>query len=248
MALIQSHGWVEVDSSEGSWVLDQILPILEQFHLLGMFVLLLACGFGLPMPEDIILISGGILAQRENASLWPSFLVAYVGVIMGDSIMYFLGYRYGHRLLDTRFGRMMLPPARRVKVEKVFQKYGRWTVLGGRFAAGIRAGVFLTAGTMRVPYRIFFICDTIAALASVPLFILLGYKFSQNIDRLFELLEQGKVYVGIALALALLGYLIYRRVRKTAPPAHEAQATLPASEAAAAEVAPNKAATPIVRP
>lgn len=181
-------------------------------------MLLLACGFGFPMPEDVILISGGILAQREGGSLLPSIAVAYVGVIVGDSIMYFLGRHFGHRLLDTRFGRFILPPARRTKVEAVFAKYGRWTVLGGRFAAGIRAAVFLTAGTMKVPYRVFFICDTIAALASVPLFIYLGFVFSQNLDALFALIQRGKLYLLIAGGALAVGYLLYRRFRRSAPP------------------------------
>lgn len=199
---------------EDSRAVETILPILQEYHLLGMFLMLLACGFGFPLPEDVVLIAGGFLAQQEKGALWPSIVVAYFGVLMGDSVMYFIGRKVGTRLLDSKRLHFFFPPKRRAKVEKVFQKWGAYAVLIGRFAAGVRAAVFLTAGAMKVPYRLFFVCDTIAAMASVPLFLWVGYKFSEHLDEVFGFLKQAKLYLLAVGAVALLIYVIYRLIKK----------------------------------
>ncbi len=194
--------------------MNHVLPILEHYHLLGMFCMLLACGFGFPLPEDVILISGGFLAQRDHSPLWPAFVVAYFGVIMGDSVMYWIGHHLGHRLLTSRYLRFIFPPERRERVQVIFQKWGSLAVLGGRFAAGFRAAIFLTAGAMRLPYKIFFICDTLAAIASVPLWILIGYKSSEHIGGVLEFIGEAKFYFIGGTAIVILLYVLYRFLKR----------------------------------
>jgi membrane protein DedA with SNARE-associated domain len=189
---------------------ETILPFLREWHLLGMFGALLACGFGFPMPEDIILIAGGILAQQEGGPLWPSFLVAYAGVIIGDGIMFTIGRTIGPRVLAHPFVMRIFTPARRGRVEHIFARWGAYAVFMGRFAAGVRAWVFLTAGAMKVRTPMFIVFDSLAAFMSVPLFIWVGYKFGENIDAI----KRAKIIVGIivgAAFLAYLGYTLWRR-------------------------------------
>ena len=51
--------------------------------LIVVFLILLACGFGLPMPEDIILITSGILASHGVVQLHQAQLVCFAGVLIG---------------------------------------------------------------------------------------------------------------------------------------------------------------------
>lgn len=192
--------------------METILPLLQEYHLLGMFAALLACGFGFPMPEDVILIAGGILASQEGASLWPSFFVAYAGVIIGDGVMFVIGRQLGTRLLDHPRLARLFTPARRARVEGIFTRWGAYAVFFGRFAAGVRAMVFLTAGAMRVRYLQFFVFDSLAAVLSVPLFIYVGFKFGENL----EAIKRAKVTVAVVVAVlvALYGiYALYKRRR-----------------------------------
>lgn len=195
--------------------METVLPILQKYHLLGMFVMLLACGFGFPLPEDVVLIAGGFLASEQpQGSILQSVIVAYCGVIIGDSIMYYIGYRLGHRVLTWPRLRFLFPPERRARVERAFQKWGAYAVFFGRFAAGIRAAVFLTAGSMRIPYRTFFVFDSLAAMLSVPLFIWLGFEFAAHREQLFSVIATIKIYLLIALVLALVTYLFYRAIKR----------------------------------
>jgi membrane protein DedA with SNARE-associated domain len=49
------------------------------------FAILLAAGFGLPLPEDIPLVMGGVLVHRGQADLATMIVVGYLGIIVGDS-------------------------------------------------------------------------------------------------------------------------------------------------------------------
>ena len=75
----------------------------------GVFVLLVACGLGVPMPEDIALIGGGILAgigpPRGVGSVYAMMLVGLAGILVGDSIIFKAGKDHGDTLLDTRLGK-----------------------------------------------------------------------------------------------------------------------------------------------
>jgi hypothetical protein len=74
---------------EASTVARQLLEFLQGFDgltaygvILGM---LLACGLGVPMPEDITLLGAGILAGVESISLPGAIIVGFFGVLAGDA-------------------------------------------------------------------------------------------------------------------------------------------------------------------
>ncbi len=60
--------------------------------------ILFACGLGVPIPEDITLIAAGILASAGSISLPGAYIVGYVGVMVGDTLLFFTGRKYGHKV------------------------------------------------------------------------------------------------------------------------------------------------------
>ena len=86
-----------------------------------------------------------------------------------------------HRL----FGRFFTAN-RLARAQRFFDKWGAGAILLGRFVMGLRAAIFLTAGTLRMGFWRFFFWDSIAALISVPLWILLGYKASENWEEIHK--------------------------------------------------------------
>ncbi|MCG3172329.1 MAG: hypothetical protein GMKNLPBB_00479 [Myxococcota bacterium] len=193
---------------------------IEQFQLIGIFLTLLACGLGLPMPEDIVLFYGGYHVWKGSITLVNTIVVAMVGVLAGDSIIFFFGGRVGKRLRAsgggegvasiTRqqagfFGRF-LTPERMNKIWNWFGKYGNKVVFFGRFAAGMRAPLFFSAGLSGMSYARFIFYDGMAALISVPALIYLSYYFGEHIDRARELLLTSKKWAAGAIALFLLIY------------------------------------------
>jgi membrane protein DedA with SNARE-associated domain len=62
------------------------------------FFVLLACGLGIPLPEDVALILGGFLVYEEKAQLVPMMVTGYLGIIIGDSMIFYFGRRLGTKV------------------------------------------------------------------------------------------------------------------------------------------------------
>lgn len=80
--------------------------------------ILLACGLGVPVPEDIILIAAGILAGLENISLTGALIAGFCGVLAGDIILFFLGRKFGKRVLSSLSSKKSLPKSASEKLNK----------------------------------------------------------------------------------------------------------------------------------
>lgn len=186
---------------------------------LAVFGVLLACGLGVPLPEDISLVAGGYtvyLSQHHgltSPALIPMILVGLVGVLSGDVFLFSIGRSMGPRITHIWPFRRLAPPKRMETVYRFFARYGVWTAFFARFAAGLRAPTFLLAGTARMRFRTFLIADGMAALISVPLLVWLAFHFGAEIDRVKQWLVQTKYVAGVLIA-AFVVYLLFRAVRR----------------------------------
>ena len=191
------------------------------------FVILLAAGFGLPLPEDIPLVMGGVLAYRGQANLVLMIFVGYFGIIIGDSIMFLLGRRFGTNVgakPGTGFFSRIVTPASRARVEGLFKKHGEKIVMVARFLPGIRTVTYFTAGSVGMSYLRFMVYDSIAALASAPIFVLLGYYFGENIESLLSRVASGERNVMIGIVAIVVLALLFNRWRTARDKRLEAEA------------------------
>ena len=140
---------------------------------MGVLFILITCGLGVPLPEDIPLITGGWLIGRDG-SLALMIFTGLAGILIGDSIIFRAGQAYGERLLDTRVGRHI--PAARVKsTVRAFERHGVKFIMAARFVPGLRAVTYFVAGTTGVPYWKFICFDGLAACVSAPAWVCLGW-------------------------------------------------------------------------
>ena len=143
-----------------------------------MLFILVCCGLGLPLPEDVALITGGILAgygpPRGVGSVWGMVAIGLVGILLGDSVIFRAGQTYGEKLLETRLGRH-IPGERVQRTIHLFEKHGAKFIMVARFLPGVRAVTYFVAGTSGVPFWKFLFYDGIAACASAPAWVFLGY-------------------------------------------------------------------------
>jgi membrane protein DedA with SNARE-associated domain len=136
----------------------------------------------------------------------------FVGILVGDSLIYLAGRRVG-RSVRTGHGWLarVVTPARRIQVEGLFARHGEKIVIAARFMPGVRAVTYFTAGSAGMPYPRFICFDGLAALASAPLFVLLGYRFGRHLQQVIELMKK---YQLIALGVLLTSILVWAAVRR----------------------------------
>lgn len=81
-------------------------------------------------------------------------LAGWVGAIIGDSVSYSIGKRFGPRLVETRLGRRV-GEANWQRAHRYVNDKGGRAVFGGRFIGILRALIPAVAGWARMPYRTF---------------------------------------------------------------------------------------------
>jgi membrane protein DedA with SNARE-associated domain len=195
-------------------VFQFLMPIFTEYGYIAVFVMLLICGFGVPIPEDVTLVTGGVIAGLGHADVNTMFAVGMAGVLIGDGLMFILGRLYGQRIAQMPGFRKILTPERFASAQDAFQKYGKWVMFVARFLPGLRTPVFFSAGmSHRVSFATWFLMDGFAALISVPIWVYLGYFGAQNWDWMFAVLRQFQhgIFALLGLGLAWLGWRWWRK-------------------------------------
>ena len=195
---------------------------------MGVFTLLVACGLGLPLPEDVALITGGYLAGKGPpigvGSLPAMILVGLAGILIGDSIIFRAGATYGEALLQTRIGRH-IPGEKVERIIGLFERHGPKFIMMARFLPGVRAVTYFVAGTTGVPYWKFLLYDGIAACASAPGWVLLGHwagkhRMLRKAWQYAKEVQIGVILIVLAIIVVWIAVaLIRRRVRRGRAPA-----------------------------
>jgi membrane protein DedA with SNARE-associated domain len=189
--------------------------------------LLVACGLGLPLPEDVALITGGYLAGKGPpigvGSLPLMIFVGLLGILIGDSIIFKAGATYGEALLQTRIGRH-IPGEKIERIIGLFERHGPKFIMMARFLPGVRAVTYFVAGSTGVPYWKFLLYDGIAACASAPGWVMLGYWAGKNrmLRKAWQYAKEVQIgVIGLILAILILWAafsLIRRRMRRNQSP------------------------------
>jgi len=206
------------------WIIAQLVTLTPLGAYLWLFTILLLCGFGLPIPEDISLIAAGYLSWRGKQGHSPvinvhvAFAVCFAAVLAGDTIAFFFGRRYGRRVLASNLARRYFTPRRQLRTRAYFRKFGSKVILVGRFTPGLRFTIFFTAGTLHVRASVFFIYDFVAAAFSVPVLVYVAYFFGDKIDHVIMYARRTEhgILIAIVIAAIVVAVKLIRRRRRIA--------------------------------
>lgn len=183
-------------------MLDLLQLFFHSYGYLAMFLVLILCGFGLPIPEDITLLAGGVVAGLGSAHLSYMIITGMLGVLLGDLIVFSLGYFFGNKIRKTRLVSRLLTVKKYTILQEKFEKYGNGAIFIGRFFPGLRTPMFFTAGlSRRVTYLQFLLIDGSAAIVSVPLWIWTGYIFASNKALLLIISRNFKLFIFILIVI-----------------------------------------------
>lgn len=195
-----------------------ISAYIEHFTYLGLFVVLVLCGLGLPIPEDVALLAGGYLVHRGVTRYPITLVVSLVGVVAGDNSLFFLGRRFGTGWVRY-FG--IGRPGRQIQIERIqkfMQRHGHRAIFYARFLAGLRALIYLSAGSFGVRPGVFLLYDLLGALISVPIVVTLGYIFGKQLEMIVKYLGGFERLIVIVLILSALLYGTRMFVMRKTPP------------------------------
>lgn len=184
-------------------------------------VFMLASSFGFPVPEELILISAGLVAyMAKNPSSFPPpypgaegvdtltlCLVCFLSVFLSDALVYFIGKFFGAKIVKTKFFQKQVAGEGFNKINSWFQKYGGLACGIFRFTPGFRFPGHLSCGFLGIPVWKFLLIDGLAALLSVPTQV---YFVSTYGELILGKLKEFKLIVISVVAVLALVWLIRR--------------------------------------
>jgi membrane protein DedA with SNARE-associated domain len=190
---------------------------LVSYGYLGIIVYMVLTGCGFPMPEEVAIIAGGALAAKGTLRWELTLGSLLIGALLGDCVMYYIGYHFGRRLLEqNRFWNRIITPEREKKVEHLLNQHGVKVLLGARVLVGLRGPMYITAGILKVPFKRFVAADLFCATLVVTLFFALSYWYGAKI---IDAIHRGEGWLTIAVVTgSIIGggiaLWIYLRRRK----------------------------------
>ena len=184
--------------------------LILQFGYFGIFFVLVLGGLGLPVPEEAPIIIAAILARKGTMHWIPALASCFAGVLVGDFVVYFLGFFYGEKVLRFPLTRKFLTKDREAQIKGYFHRHGVKILILGRFAVGFRTAAYLTAGILRLPTLKLFLTDLFAASISTFLMFGLGYAFASKVEEGFR---EAKHYITPVIGLLIVGWLLHRYIK-----------------------------------
>lgn len=191
--------------------------LVRDFSCAAILALLALGGVGLPVPEDLVVLTSGALVHQGRLDARAAAVACGLGVLAGDALLFQIGRRLGSRAMELAPLARLLGPRRRRALEAHYARHPALTVMAGRFAAGLRLPFYALAGASGVPWRVFLAADAAAALVSVPLMLGLGWAFASALDEVHRRLKLAGAALVASVLLALALAAVRRRRRAAGP-------------------------------
>jgi membrane protein DedA with SNARE-associated domain/rhodanese-related sulfurtransferase len=196
--------------------MNQALDLLARHGAIVLFVVVFIEQIGIPLPSLPWLLATGALAGSGKMN-WPAALAAAViASLLADLIWFFLGRRYGNRVLALLCRISIEPDTCARQTQNLFTRYGMRGVVVAKFVPGLSTLAPPLAGNSSFTVSRFIFFDGMGALLYVGSFILLGMIFSRQLESVLTAaakLGAGAVGLVVGLVALYLGYKFFQRQR-----------------------------------
>lgn len=190
--------------------------LLHKIGPLALFLLIFIeeAGVPLPIPGDFLIIVEGRSSLHGGLGFFSVLVLVTLGTLLGASILYGFSRVLGRELI-MKYGKFLRFDEKRLtKIENWFKKYGGIMIVIGRLVPGLRTLTSIVAGIFAVPYLLFLIYTTIAAVIWVVVYFLIGRFVGQKFPLILHLAlaRLSLTIVGLLLVVLLIVWFL-RRVR-----------------------------------
>lgn len=193
------------------------METLLEYGLTAVFIALLLAPFGLPIPEDVSLLVAGALIGFGKAAWGEALAVAYAGVLIADSTIWFMCRRIG--LHPTGWIARVVGADQIERIERFYRRYGAWTIAIARQIPGIRFPSFFFAGATGISWPRFLLFQATSAFVNVNLYLWLGRTFSDDIERVVQWIGRFREVLGVLLVGVVIAIGV--RLWRSRPPKTE---------------------------
>ncbi|MFC3832898.1 MULTISPECIES: DedA family protein [Deinococcus] len=180
--------------------LPQLIQTVSYAGLFGIVFAESGLLAGFFLPGDSLLITAGLLAKQGSLNLPGVMLAVGAGAIVGDSVGYAIGRKFGPAVFRREDSRL-LRPEYVVRTQAFFDRHGPRALILARFVPVLRTVAPTMAGVGQMPYRRFLTYNVLGGLLWALGVPLLGYALGgliPNLDRYILVL------VGIVVVVSFI--------------------------------------------
>ncbi|HXH36762.1 MAG TPA: VTT domain-containing protein [Plantibacter sp.] len=191
--------------------------------LLVVFLVVAVESLGVPLPGETVLIAATLLATTSGLNPVLVAAAAAGGAILGDSVGYWVGKRYGRRLLSVlnrRFPKHVGPKRLGAAVH-LMHRFGPWAVFFGRFVAVLRIFSGPLAGMFRMTYPHFLVANAAGGIAWATLVVTVVTLLGSAATELLHRFSWAALVLAGLVAVIVAVVLVYRARRRAAQPAEQ---------------------------
>ena len=154
--------------------------LIDQFGILGIFIGMVLESACIPLPSEVIMLTGGFFVAKGTFSFWEVVAAGVIGNMVGSILIYWIGAK-GARTLLEKYGRYVFLNLKHLeKAEAWFAKYGEWAAFMGRNLPFIRTFISLPAGIARMNFSKFCLFTFLGCLPWNMALTYLGYTLGSN--------------------------------------------------------------------
>ncbi|MFC1553241.1 DedA family protein [candidate division KSB1 bacterium] len=187
--------------------MEDLLRWIESINPILIYLILFAGSFFEnvfpPVPGDTIIVFGAYLVGTKSLSFEYVFISTTIGSIAGFMTIYFFGYLFGKRIVDSKNLRFFSSTEYH-KVEKWFNKYGYGVVAANRFLSGARSVISFFAGITKLDIKKVVIFSAISCALWNTVLIYSGYMLGENWENVISLIKNYNKVIFIILTIVLL--------------------------------------------
>lgn len=174
--------------------------LLHQFGYLAVFV-------GTFLEGETILVMAGFFAERGHLDIYIVGVTAALGAYAGHVFWFWLGRRYGVRLLD-RFPRMKQHFGKGIRL---FERYGATAIIITQWLYGLRITAAVIIGVSRIPLLTFLVIEAISVIVWAAAISAAGYFFGRAVEEVLGRAAHVEKWGLLILIVAGVSVWLYHR-------------------------------------
>lgn len=193
--------------------LYELLSYIEQYGYWALFFCLWLGIIGMPIPDEMIVMSGGFVSSLGILSVIPAFLLTYLGVVSGLSLGYILGKIFGtkvlHKLMKKKKAKYF------IKSQEMVEAYGHYALITSYFIPVVRHIVPYLVGMNNMSFKTYVLYSYTTGFVWTLVYFVLGSIFGQHIESIVAIAIEYGVYFGGIIAVIVSVFYLYRQKRNT---------------------------------
>jgi membrane protein DedA with SNARE-associated domain len=171
-----------------------------------------------PIPADLMVVIGGVIAGAGGVDPFILFLAVWIGNVGSALAVYWLGRRHGERFFSSRFGRALLAPRQISALNAAYQRYGFPIIFVSRFLPVFRPVVPVFAGLTKLGFWRTALPIATASAIWYGLVVYVGTIAGSNLQRVLGYLAEAGAWLwGIAGTLILVVAVLWWRTHGDKP-------------------------------